>query len=785
MAIWPFGRKSKRHTVQLGAPKTIHKQTPASAPDYEPPFNEKPSRTQSKRRKNRHSLPVEDVPNPLQDAAPPTSYRTRSYPQASDADQQNPNKNNRDSSSQRGRRVEIMTAHSSAGQEQHAMSRNASAARGNSGDNGPAVLKKKLSKRTANAIAREQEVRLMSSAPIDIPRPATRNSDLPPGDRRRQPRNRHHSDRHLSDVSLSVRNSAASSMADISETYTFKVNAFAALTPRPAVRHVEPLGSAPRSQNTSAASVRKETSPNLPISDENYYSKKRVDRLADNLGAGDLRELLDRDRRRREKQEIDNQHKLQRRLERRAEKQRVDMERRRQNDDQPSAEIQNEKPGAGNRREVDHVEDASGDDGTRVSGSKGPPTSWLRDASREIRRSAEMSLESVDAIGSLDDRSNREQKLRQRRSLVPSQDLGMSRSTLSHSPVRHELSTPTSYGLSRGSTSSISKTIDAERPLSDQSGRHLNAFSSLIRRGSSRLKRRYHKRSHEPRTNLPNPSSHESFFKAPTPSSAPSTFIAPRAFLGAGTINRPHSKFTEHFDDGPMSTPGSRFQSPDIAEEPADQFGPENKSRVHTDVGDPAAGVDAELPNGGGSRVRSWGPDSMDVESENNMPLSQSLASIDSEGSWMSGDFLRRISQRTTNPTPRSMGSLKSKLEDHARSPPATGFGGEQSEEFKPSLEEARDTVKDARQASSNVIGNQGRCEGAAGVSEDDKTWHGETRRRPVLVTPTIRPKSNEGMLKDIQSLSTISAEEASPIESLSAESHQAPSTGFEGEHAQ
>jgi hypothetical protein len=676
-----------------------------------------------------------------------------------------------------------MTVHSSAGQEQHTMSRNASAARGSS-DSGPAVLKKKLSKRKANAIAREQEVRLMSSAPIDIPRPAsTRNADLAPGDRRRQPRNRH-SDRHLSDVSLSVRNSAASSMADISETYTFKVNAFAALTPRPAVRHVEPLGSAPRSQNTSAASVRKETSPNLPISDENYYSKKRVDRLADNLDAGGLRELLDRDRRRREKQEIDDQRKLQRRLERRAEKQRVDMERRRQNDDQPSAEIRNDKLGDGNRREVNHVEDASGDDGTRISGSKGTPTSWLRDASREIRRSAEMSLESVDAVGSLDDRSNREQKLRQRRSLVPSQDLGMSRSTLSHSPVRHELSTTTSYGLSRGSTSSISKTVDAERRLSDQSGRHLNAFSSLIRRGSSKLKRRYQKRSHEPRTNLPNPASHESFFKAPTPSSAPSAFIPPRAFLGAGTINRPHSKFTEHFDDGPMSTPGSRLQSPDIPEESADEFGLE-ESRVHTDVDNSAAGIGAELPNGGGSRVRSWGPDSMDVESENNMPLSQSLASIDSEGSWMSGDFLRRISHRATNPTPRSMGSLKSKLEDHTRSPPATGFGGEQSEEFKPSPEEARDTVKDARQASSNVLGKQDRGEGAAGVSEEDKTWHGETRRRPVLVTPTVRPKSNEGMLKDIQTLSPISAEEASPIESLSAEFHQAPSTGFEGEHAQ
>lgn len=51
------------------------------------------------------------------------------------------------------------------------------------------------------------------------------------------------------------------------------------------------------------------------------------------------------------------------------------------------------------------------------------------------------------------------------------------------------------------------------------------------------------------------------------------------------------------------------------------------------------------------------------------------------------------------------------------------------------------------------------------------ETWHTEVGRRPVLVNPTIRPKSTEGMLKNIQSLSPISAEEEfSPIEEHSAE---------------
>lgn len=766
MAIWPFGRRNKRHTIHVDAPESVEVQAPGSVPENDTLMTmaAKPARTQSKRQKNRYSQPVEDVPNPLHDAPPPTSNRTRSYPQASDTEQLSPNKNHRDSPSQRNRHIDDLTSHSSAGQDQRNMSRNASAANAKAGDNGPAVLKKRLSKRKANAIAREQHIRLLSTAPIDIPR---RGGNSVPPSRRGQPRNRH-SDRYLSDVSLSARNSAASSMTDITETYKFKVNAFAALTPRPAVRHIEPPPSTARSQNPSAASMRRETVPNLPMTEENYYTKKRVDRLADNLDAGGLRELLERDRRRREKQEMDDQRRLQRRLERRAERQRLEEERR-QNEN--PAEIQNEKADNGDR-DVDRANgDAPRDDEVTAPVLKGP-ASGVGEAPKEIRRSENASLESVNAIGSLDDRSNREQNLRQRRSFAPSQDMGMSRSTLSRSSLRHVISTPGSsqiYGLSRGSTS-----MDAERRISDQGRRRLNPFSSLIRRGSSRLKRRYQERFHEQRSDIPNPASHESFFRTPAPSSAPSApsgFIPPRPFLSSSTINRPHSRFTEHFGDGPLSPPGSRLQSPDIPEEPVIPSG--SKSKVHTD--DNSTGFDA-LSDGAGGRVRSWGPDGPDVETESNVPLSQSLASIDSEGSWMSGEFLRRISQRTPNHTQHSVGSLKSKLEEQGRSPAVDNSReDEQFAQFTPNAEEARDTVQDARQASSNVISQQDQ--------EADQTLHGDTRKRPVLVTPTNRPKSNEGMLKDIQSLSPISAEESSPIEPLSAEFHQAPSINSDGEH--
>lgn len=786
MARWLFGRKSKRHTVQLGTPEPMGEQLPASVPDYEAPLAGRPVLTPSKRRKSRHSLPAEGAPSPFHDSAPVPSDRDRADPQARDAEHMTTFPVHQDSPSRRGRHtsrgnhhVEDLMSHSSAGQEQRTMSRNASAGKAKGGDNGPAVLKKRLSKQAANAIAREQEIRLMASSPIDIPLPRRGSSRLASASTRGQPRKRR-SDRYLSDVSLSVRDSAASSMSDITETYMFKVNAFAVLTPRPIVRHVEPHGSTGRSQVASAASMRKGGVMSLPPLDENYHPKKRIDRLADDLDAGGLRELLERDRRRREKQELDEKRRMQRRLERRAEKQRVEEERQRQQENENPVESQSGPPDRVHG-DVGHVEAASRGDEAKFRAYKGLPASWLRDASTEDCRCADLSLESIDAIGSLDGRSAREQNSKPRRSLAASQDIGMSQTTLSHSPVKREFSTPASsqmYGLSRGSTSSASRALDAEGRLSDHGGGHFTSLSSLIRRGSSRLKRRYRERFHEPRppAQLPKSPTHESFFKSPTPSSAPSAFVPPRAFLGAGTINRPHSRFTEHLSDGPMSSPDSRLQSPDIPEESAG--GPEG-SKAHTDIDISTSGFGAELPNGGGSRVQSWDPDSMDVERADKVPLSESLASIDSEGSWMSGDFLRRISKKkTTNPAAHDVGSPKSKPEEHARSPTAgDGLGDEQLAGFSPSAEEARETVQDARRASSNVIGDQ---TGDNGAPEGDKTWHGETRKRPVLVTPAIRPKSNHGLLKDSQSISPVSAEEASPIESHSAELHQAPSIDLE-----
>lgn len=719
-------------------------------------------------------MPAEDLPISFHATAAPSSLRTRSHSQNPDADHL---KSNRNLGVSGRNRTDDQISYSSAGHEQPAMSRSASVARRKGGDNGPAVLKKRLSQRKANAIAREQQIRLMASTPIDIPYRSPRLADPLAAGRQRGVSRGRRSDRYLSDVSLSMRESSNSSMTDISETYKFKVNAFAALTPRPVVRYVQPRVQTARSQNASAASVQKERLPALPMSEENLYTKKRIDKLADDLDAGALRELLERDRRRTEKQQVDDQEKLRRKLERKAERQRKEEERAQENPSQGPPDVPNGRPDNESPEVNATDENVLRDSQAKDAEAAEQPASLPGDASKGTQQIVNGSVESVHVVGTIDDRSIDEQNFSQRQSFAPSQDMRMSQSSFS---VRHELSSPTSsqiYPMSRTSTSDVSRAVESERRLSDLSSKHANTFSSLFRRGSSRLKRRYRERFREPASNLPNPSSHESFFKTSTPSSAPPSFIPPRAFLGSGTIKRQHSKFIEHLGDEPVSMPASRLQSPEIPEETSDQ---DEASDVPVDTSN--RHDDTQVQNGVGGRARSLVTDSVEVEPEA-IPLSQSLASIDSEGSWMSGQFLRSISKRTTNHKQHSMDSLGDKLDKHARSGPAEGES-ELLVESAPSREEAHDTVLDARKASSNVISQHDQDNDTTCVPEEDETWHGQIAKRPVLVTPTVRPKSNAGILKDPQS-SPISADEgSSPIEPMSAEFDHALGADVDGEHA-
>jgi hypothetical protein len=598
---------------------------------------------------------------------------------------------------------------------------------------------------------REREIRMLSSTPIDIPHRSSPGGEYALEKRRRKANGRR-ADRYMSDISLSIRDSATSSTSDISDPYTYKVNAFAALTPRPVVRYVE----APRLQtarsNNPAASGRQERErlQALTMSEEDfYYSKRRVNELADSLDAGALRELLDRDRRRREKKQIDDQERLRRKLQERADAQQAEEQKVQAAISKPEPrsepEIARPEPSI---PEVAEPEEAVDEETThQVEEPKAVAAenqSWLLGTSKGSENTGRESRESVRMAGNADDSSVRERRLVQRPSFAPSQDISMSRTTLSpsHSSVRHGVSSPTnSQVCGPSSASDISRGVDSERRLSDTSGRRGNTITSLFRRGSSRLKRTYKERFHDTTPEISN-ASHESFYRIQTQSSPPPpSIVPPRILMPSGTLKRSQSKFTEHFGDEPLSPPDSRLQSPDIPEEVLESSVEKDETFLREPT--PSPGVDIKNPNR--SHHRSWATDSIDTEADN-VPLSQSLASIDSEGSWMSGQFFRRISQKPSSPVRSNLNS----------------FGRDSVEAPADACEEV-ESLDESRRLSDNMVEPELEPETADNSASNPNSaerWHNEVGRRPVLVNPVVRPKSTQGILRGYSSLTPINAEE-------------------------
>lgn len=118
--------------------------------------------------------------------------------------------------------------------------------------------------------------------------------------------------------------SVRSSITCLSEHHRFDVGARAILSPRPTMRYslLPPQAAPPQhtyaiattaAQNQSRSSSRREP---RPVSRRSLNQGKVIDDLADDLNAGTIRELLDRDQRRRERRRQHDEDRARRRLER-------------------------------------------------------------------------------------------------------------------------------------------------------------------------------------------------------------------------------------------------------------------------------------------------------------------------------------------------------------------------------------------------------------------------------------------------------------------------------------
>ncbi|MCJ1369116.1 hypothetical protein MMC20_000324 [Loxospora ochrophaea] len=614
--------------------------------------------------------------------------------------------------------------------------------------------RRKSSKRKTDDHAREQEIKAMSS-PIPIPkRPNSEASGLFGHSRKAAG----------SEVSLPLPDSLHSSMSVASDMHGFKVSAIDALSPRPTIRYTENPRHAVSASNLgpSRSSTRKEKRPMIP--EESLEPKKRMEELADELDTGSIRELMERDKRRRERKRKSDQEKLQRRLQRRADKQKAaELKARNEPTEESKENIEpkgsDEAIGLGigegtvlpnkTERRLD-----SSQRGPSAEEARESPESWLQDPSREHSPKIDpFSDRNAEPTSHLDEATPADEP--EEPVIETAKAVRLSSASLSPplSPTHHTRGPSylsTLSDLASRSTPEIPERREADslRRDSDTSGRLGGSWTSFFKRTGTRANRSSGDRGRGTPSEFSN-TSRESFARQPPPRA-----LTRNVRARSGTPVRTQSKFREDLPELPISPPDSRIQSPEVPKTMpgADQASSGIGSLVRSDqpLSEIHPALREEVALSRHQSMRATSP-----EGPSSAVLSQSLASVDSEGSWLSGRPAKRSSQPITNPLRGSTGSLQHLSEQHGSD---RGVGAVEDED------NTQPTPGPGQGLTSGEMGSTQRKIGSAVTAEesDDETemheqmriseegtWHGAVGRHPTIIRQSDRPKSKEGLLNE------------------------------------
>ncbi|KAI8942395.1 hypothetical protein NX059_000469 [Plenodomus lindquistii] len=600
---------------------------------------------------------------------------------------------------------------------------------------------------------REEEIRAMS-LPMPQKRPAGNSGSM---QRRESKKVRggtnQRFERPQSNVSLPLNDSIHSSMSGISETRAFRVSALDMFSPRPTIRCS--LGSqyyggdrmSPNAYSEKTDS-RRERRPLSSRDDMQSKRSSRIDDLADTLDAGALRDIMERDQRRREKKAKADNDRLRRRLERRAEK-------------QQAAEVGG-TPGTPHEEAVGAVglglEKDMSTPMEDVRPSTPPRPQWIDTLPVTPRshenhqlptpldspveepvvsdaRAVRYSRGSVNAQVHTRGPSN-VSELPELISEKLAQEDPFASAEHIHDPARsgslHPVETADTNVVSQGGSS---------RRRSSE-GRRMGIFASLFRRG---------KQSSQDQGRL-TPSeisfsntSRESMSRQPIPAH----LVGPTPPI---TIKRPSSvprrtmsKFREDLPEFPISPPDSRVQSPEVPSTSA--LAARRNHQLPSDLR--VQSVSSQ------SGLRSDSPVSPALPVGNVM--SQSLASVDSEGSWLSGRPLKRASNRSQVQSSMASSGLQRNDDFNASYEELGMADDEYFKKLTPANDEhtryAHSNDKLGRKASSTLMALDAAAESEEetevtsappAVTEEVKSSVG---RQPTIVHRQARIKSAEGLL--------------------------------------
>ncbi|KAI1381870.1 hypothetical protein F4677DRAFT_451884 [Hypoxylon crocopeplum] len=597
---------------------------------------------------------------------------------------------------------------------------------------GQPLPRKKSSKRRKEDHDREAEIKAMSHfMPV---RPATDSwtagRPMKKDSKRLRPGLNRSWEEPSSDISLPLPGSIHSAMSSDSEQLSWKVSTLAALAPRPTLRCASnPVyGPSVGTWLTRSQSTKRKLAERGAIPEATLKAHKRIDDLADDLDASDLRELMERDQRRREKKKERERERVERRLARRAEKQRAE-------------EAEAVKSGTPPPQNLER-----GVLGREMSVEGRDPASVVVTSSRR-RRSHDSTRRQSGQEGELENREESPKPLEEFHRtdsipLEPSTPAQAPESEYAPEPVQEQQpssrsSSPRILSFIRSRTSRSKSPKDSDKARVDIASpspaptkpEYAESGSKASDTGSSRPWKSFFRWGKNRRSSGPSSfsnTSRDSMLAGPPPTHAN---YVPRK-ISSSVPRRTMSRFREDLPELPLSPPDSRVASPEAEPLPAEPL-PAIPDDVQMRYDTPTSGHRSHEAMR--ATPISW--QQRDEVQASPAPQSMSLASIDSEASWLSG----RISRK------RASSGMRSSLQQYAQPTLSAGSEGRASDDDNIVEDEYMNSVVPTHSHQKST--GEARPSSDEEDDEHEAKW-GAVGQIPIVTHHRDTMRSREGLLQ-------------------------------------
>lgn len=608
--------------------------------------------------------------------------------------------------------------------------------------------KRTMSRRRPDDHVREGQIRAMTASPV-----VTGRSGAAPGDvaRRHSKRSRDDVRKGLrsshSNVSLHTADSVQSSYTVPRDRRRWDLGAVDALSPRPTIRHSfqQPINSSAIGPNLMLAS--NSVLGSRPVTREDIEDHETIAQLADNLDSGTIRQLMERDQRRREKRRMLEEDRARRRLERHAAK--------RAGETSPLSRKRTRS-----RTKLSQGSTNADSIGLALSNEAGPSQPFRYHNAQTTKHP--LPTRAVEPLANPFADQPVQHSHRPATPLAPSRE-GISQ-VLSASAALIPIifKNPVGQAIPTTEAAALNATPDSLRSQPRQSGSKPYATANdVYERGASERRtsganvrpsgplaylfgrNRAGSRSVAPEPSFAN-TSRDSITKQQIPQHLRDSPLSPRPLSGQTSRSGTKSKFREDLPESPASLPDARLYSPldsrtYLPELPESAtFSPRQLEKMPEGTGP----LPRDIPSREGPRK-----DVLDTMAPPPvMFVSHSLASVDSEGSWLSGKPPKRpsLSDSARN------GSINNRSEVNNGSYENLGVT---DEEYFKKLNPPRETSSSHANRIRTALADSD--DDASPNVEDSRAAsgaqivQGDVARAPTVVHRYVRVQSNQGIFNE------------------------------------